>query len=148
MSPLYFKKNQGTKIEKRTNRIIRVEGSYGPPAVVLGVEQGLEGDQLPQNPNMLELGKLRDWDHNEMVIRGVKQWTTIYGSRNVGHINLPAVEPGFGRNGCERRRKFLLEQENKTYKIEKCGIPLRNNWYYCIDSLKWRGERGRHKAHG
>lgn len=102
----------------------------------VGVEQGLEGDQLPQNPNRLEVGKPQDGDHNGMVVWGVKQGTLAGGSRNVGHINLPAVETTFGGNGNRRQRKFLLEQENKTWGIEKCGIPIRNNCDYYTDSLK------------
>lgn len=76
--------------------------------------QGSEGDQLPRNPNWLELGKHQNGDHNTMVVWGVKQGALTRGSRNVGHINLPAVETTFGGNGNRKQRKFLLEQENKT----------------------------------
>ena len=75
---------------------------------------GIGRGPAPTDPNRLEVGKPQDGVCNGMVVWGVKQGTLARGSRNVGHINLPAVETAFGGNGNRRQRKFLLEQENKT----------------------------------
>lgn len=53
--------------------------------VLISVEQGLEWDQLPQNPNRLEVGTPQDGDHNRMVVWGVKQATPACRSSNVAH---------------------------------------------------------------
>lgn len=56
--------------------------------VLISVVQGLEWDQLPQNPNGLELGTPQDGNHNRMVVRGVKQGTLACGSSNVARKSL------------------------------------------------------------
>jgi len=49
-----------------------------------------------------------------MVAGGVKWGTWVCGSRNAGHMNIPAVESAFGGSENRRPRKLLLEWENNT----------------------------------